>query len=230
MAKKRNMTAKLFNRLVVKNTPEDFLVEHWTWLRSHSFLAPLLNAQQKGDITAEACINACKEVLLVHSIRGQINDAEESLKKALTKSLATKADNSAYTITIYTKFFNEKTNQWDVKIGVVQKKRIVAGDDGKSLTLIEEEDMVYGAPMFQVGQRICARKLAFREDAVFGEIKNNYGPLLISKMTRDEGLAMVFPKEKSMATKRTSSGLSKPFKNFPRTRNTHVVGPWDNKY
>ena len=212
MAKQRKMTSKLFARAAVGNDPSAFIAKHLEWLSSHKFIAPLLKAYQEQQIDAEVCIRACREALLLHDIRVQISKAEESMKRSIEKI---GSDN--YTITIYTKFLNG--DKWDIKIGTQTKKHVFEDQAGKMQSYEEEVEMIFHAHMFQFAERIATLKLSKREDSVFAEIVNNYGKKIITTISRDMALALMFPKDKQPFCKRQASGESKPFKNFQRSHN-----------
>lgn len=217
------MTPKRFSKLKIQPSPEAFLKAHWDWLsrREHSYLSPLLSAYRAAEITPTATIHALREALVSHDIRMQISKAEDHIAQVIERQRTV----PKYSITIYCKFFNEETQQWDIKVGTDIIKHIDEDENGKAIHWEEEKELVFTAPLFQRAERICALRLAKRGDGLFGEIVNMYGTKIISTMKRDTALALVYPKDKALFTRNTTSH-NKPFKNYPRTRNSRSVGPW----
>lgn len=214
----RKLTAKTFARLSIKNmTHAEFLTAHWEWLEGHTFLAPLLTAYQGQEINAENCIAACREALLMHDIRAQIIKAEESMKKSISR-----VDEAKYTVTIYVKWFDISTNKWEMKVGTTTHRSVVEDENGKEQIIEEEKDMVYSARLFQNAERLATLRLARREDAIFAEIANNFDKKVITTMTRDQGLGLMYPHAKHPFMKRAPSQESKPFRNYPRAHNDRV--------
>lgn len=215
----RQMTAKLFARAAIGNSPEAFLNKHMEWLRSHNFLSPILDAFEVGDVEPTHCIGALREALIHHDIQSQFTKAKFKFEEALKRT-----NDAAYTITIYTKFFNTETNEWDLQVGTNTKKHIVEDEAGNKQVITEEEDMVFTARMYHMAERIAVLKLSRREDGLFALIDNNFGGKKITtKITRDQALGMMFPKDKSPFMKRTSSNQSKPLKNYMRSHNDRAV-------
>lgn len=213
--KTRTMSPKLFARSKVGSDPSAFLNKYLAWLRTFGFVAPILEAYQEGTIDPLPAIGALREALLTHEIRMQIAKAQESMKQAVAKI----GSAPRYDITLYCKFFNETTQQWDIKIGTQTKKRFFEDEKGMMTWVEEEHDLIFTSHMFQSAQRLCALRLSRREDAMFGEIVNRFDRPIITRITRDMALGMLFPSDKHPMMKRVAKHESIPFKNYQRAHN-----------
>lgn len=216
----RKMTPKTFARAAIKNGYDEFLSNHMQWLQGYSFLEPLLTAYKGKEIDANACVGACREALLMHEIQQSIAKAKKSMQRSIARS-----EDAHYTITIYCKVWDDETKKYSLAVGQNTKKSTYQDEQGLWHTEEEDTDMVYEARMYQFAERIAALKLSKREDAVFAEIENNYGPKTRTTITRDQALGLVYPKEKTAAHKRLSND-SKPLKNYMRAKNSRSIGPW----
>ncbi len=220
--KTRSLTPKLFARSKIGSDPIAFLERHMSWLRSHRFIAPILDAYVEGEISPLPTIGACREALLTHEIRMGIAKAQESLKKSIAK-----IGEDAYTITVYCKTWDKASESFQVAVGQVEHRHLIEDEHGLTHVETTEEEMVYEARLYQAAERIAVLRLSKREDSLFAEITNTMGPRITTRIDRDQALGLMFPRERTQFQKRVGRGESAPFKNFPRARNTHSIGPWN---
>lgn len=213
--KTRAMNVKRFVRgptKTSKQTTEGFLSAHMEWLRSHSFLDPILDAYEASIIPPTPTLQAIQSALLDHMLLQQSREELEKLEAAEEQGQP-----EPYTITLMVKtldpiFFLEK-----VEVGTVEEVvayRILTDNGPKWVETQEETDgyhvmekkvevgpAVWGAGTFGAAMNLADRKLYAREDSVHAIIQNTQGVAISTQVNRQDAIARILRQPKGAVSR-----------------------------
>src|SRR5579885_7432 len=177
---KKRMSAKLFARwkYTTEEKASNYINNHLAWLKTHNFLMPIVDAFEIKDIDAVSALYALQEALLSHHYTCALLTAEKSIEESRNAVKSNKL-NDAYIITI----FCMGKNGIDVGKRIV-KRSSQDPDTGKITYWDEEEDMIYGKPLFQDAYRKACRMLVDQHHSLFAEIVNTIGDEVKSTVYR----------------------------------------------
>lgn len=226
--KPRKTTIKSFCR--PKYTGErakNYLFSKMRWLRSYVFLDPILDKFVSGELDAGLTLSACKDRLLLSSVEAQVSKAKKDIERHLnrkprqTNKERRQRKPEKYTITIYC------NGVFGIEIGKVVVKRKKVDEKTNQVKMVEQEkELVFFESMFQRAEGVADRKLVSREDAVFAEIKNNYGEkTTITRVYRSDAFYRHFKRRDVVATKNVSK-MHAPLTSRMKSKNTRSIGPW----
>lgn len=220
---KKRMSAKLFARWKYSNEEKafDYIQNHLAWLKTHSFLTPLVEAFEAKDIDSVSALYAFQEALLSHHYTCALLTAEKSIEENRNAIKSNKL-NDAYIITIFCMMGG------GIDIGKRKVKRSSQDPDtGKISYWEEEEDMIYGKSLYQDAHRKACRMLVDQHHSLFAEIVNTIGDEVKSTIFRSEAFAELYSKNRTPVV-RNLGKKEAPLKNYATAHNDKARGPWEN--
>lgn len=235
--KTRVMTAKRFavSKLSGKATAAGFLASHAAFLRTHSFLDPILDAYDDKQLLPTPTLQAVQSALLTHVLESELHTAQAKMQARIQEAAkpkqvrvpkGEKADKPAkpYTITLMVKAYDRELINYTVQVGTVEeitgyKIRTDAGDitvktrgetDGHIIleTYRETNPAIWDADDYGAAMRLADRRLFQRGDSIFAVIRNNYGKPIDTTVQRSDAFARILKAPKATATRRTTSSSS----------------------
>lgn len=248
MTEKRFATAKLSG----KTTAEGFLAAHMMFLRNHTFLDPILDAYDNGDIQPTPTLQAVQSALMTHVLESEIAaqeaklaERQEKKSKGRRKSSDPNVDESdvpgkAYTVTLMVKG-NDDQGVEIIQVGTIEeitgyKIRTPKGDivvetkeEASGFPILEKYTETYpaewDADTFQQAMGVADRRLFQRADSVYATIRNNYDRPIITEVQRGDAIARIL-KGKKGAVSRVRGRSTKTLGFQPHAKQTRVTGPW----
>lgn len=212
----RAMTPKKFikAKLSGKATAEGFIKAHQDFIRGYQFLEPIVDAYERKEILPTPTLQLMQSALLEHHIANELRKAKikkkpfSQISKAYTISIFVKGEDNEIVLGTYDKVIGYKIiKEEGGKIETVESEEET---DGFQIveTLIEEEDMVYYADLYQEAEGLADRRLTKFEHSVYAEIVNNEGTSIKTIIMRRDAIARVFAKKKGPACRQTSKTSS----------------------
>jgi hypothetical protein len=218
--------------------PEDFLEKHWEFLSAYSFLFPILEAYNEGDLPPTPTVIACQEALFTFLTEADLQAATRSIQKRL--EAADEAPSGRYTISLYTKHY-DRAGSCQIGVGLVEKAvgikvRYPDGTEGvepvgyegegvKLEKLTEISSAIWPAEDFGAACRKADRELVFRHDSVYAEVVNNEGTPITTKVLRTDAFARLLRTKSGPVGRRigTSGGSLKWQPKAKPSRNTWAL-------
>lgn len=212
----RAMTIKRFvnAKLSGKTTAEGFLSAHMGFLQNHTFLAPILESYENGEMLPTPTIQACQQVLFDHMVASDAAKAkaatDEKAKRMSTvirkgdKVIKSSVPDKEYTITLMVKVYDREGKNMQIMVGSVERKKFreVEKNGVKVLEPYTEiTPAVWGAETFNEASRLADRRLFDRGDSVYAEIVNTQGVPIKTTIQRDDAIARTMKQPKGPASR-----------------------------
>jgi hypothetical protein len=201
---------------------EGFLHAHREWLRTHSFLSPILEAYDSNLLMPTPTLQAIQSALVDHMLLQQIRKQEAKMAAAEEGEEAVSAP---YTITLFVKAVS-RSGEESVQEGTITEVvgyRILTEegdvwvktrDQAEGHHIMERKVKVspaqWNAHSFGEAMNLADRQLFRREDSVHAVIVNTQGIPIRTEVSRGDALARVLRSPKRAAEKgtgKTSSSL-----------------------
>jgi hypothetical protein len=184
--KQYRMTARRFSmHNYTGKRAQAFIEQHRSFLDGETYLAPILSAYDCGEIDDPTiAYHTLKEALMYNDYQQSYEKAKLKLKEQIDKK-----PTDQYTITIYTR----GTNGLEVGKRIIPRKQ-ENPDTGIVETWEDEEDMIYNESLFYSALRKANRMLVSETNSVCADIKNNYGTVITTTITRSDAFADVYKK------------------------------------
>lgn len=208
------MTAR---RFAIHNYTGDkaqaFIIKNREWLNEQSFLSPILEAMDQGELDFTMSYHAIKEALIYFDYKCALEKAQQQLEKSAKKR---EEAHDNYTITIYCKGSN----------GLEVGKRLIVRkqqdpDTGVVETWNDEEEMVYSEGLFFEALRKAHRMLVSESNAISADIVNNYGAPVITNVSRLDAFAETYKKRIGPMMKNMSK-YSAPLRSKMKSKNDYA--------
>lgn len=212
----RAMTIKRFvnAKLSGKTTAEGFLSAHRDFLLNHTFLAPVLEAYDNGEMLPTPTIQACQQVLFDHMVASDAAKAKAATdaKAAKANTVIRKGDkvikssvpSKEYTVTLMVKVYDRNGENVKIEVGTVERKKFREVKKAGQTILepyTEITPAVWGAETFNEASRLADRRLFDRGDSVYAEIVNTQGVPIKTTIQRDDAIARTMKQPKGPASR-----------------------------
>jgi hypothetical protein len=218
----RPMTPKKFikAKLSGKSTAEGFIAAHQDFIKGYQFLSPIVEAYDRKEILPTPTLQLMQSALLEHTIANEVRLALSRAKlkkprnvletsKPYVISIFVKNDDNEIVLGTYDKVLGYKIiKEEGGKIETVETEEETAGFQIVE-TLIEEEEMVYSADLYQEAEGLADRRLVKFEHSIYAEIVNNQGAMIKTIVHRRDAIARVYAKKKGPSCRNTSKSTSK---------------------
>ena len=249
MSAKRFATAKLSGR----TTAEGFMQSHMMFLRNHTFLDPILDAYEQGEIPPTPTLQAVQSALLTHVLESELATQEAKMaarqekklqgRRSSETGLSGEGASKAYTVTLMVKG-NDEQGVEIVQVGTVTeitgyKIRTPKGDmvvdtqdEAEGFTILEKYTKTsparWEADTYQQAMGVADRRLFQREDSVYCTIVNNYDRPIVTTVQRGDAIARLL-KSKKGPVARVGGRSTKTLGFTPHAKQSRVTGPWSHR-